>query len=304
MTVMHKALIGGWLAAALFGSTAFAATPTKPVKAAAPAQKVTPLAPGAEQMISHGRFDDIAMYTPKRQIKSFVMLLSGAKGWTAADAETAHQLTERGALVAGIDTARLYAGFEKADDKCLVANGDFENLSRYLQAYYKVPGYFPPILVGEGTGAALAYMLVAQADEGTFTGAISLGFCPQTQLRKAMCKGENLRYAKPGLLKPAKELGAPWTWIDVGPHHTPGSCSVKIDEDFPDVDNGRRISSAASNRDRLLEQSYEGLVEKLVPAQPPPLLGDLPLIELPIPGGSGDLFAILISGDGGWAGID
>lgn len=41
--------------------------------------------------------------------------------------------------------------------------------------------------------------------------------------------------------------------------------------------------------------------------KPPGNLGDLPLIELPAPAassGSGDVFAVLLSGDGGWAGID
>ncbi|MGH8446717.1 MAG: virulence factor family protein [Solimonas sp.] len=287
------------------------ATPAKAAKAVKPAPKAPreiPLAPGAEQMLSHGRFEGVAMYPPKRQVKSFVFLMSGAKGWTAQDAQAAESLAERGALVAGIDTAQLYDDFEHSDDACLYAEGDFENLSRYIQAYYKIPGYFPPILVGEGTGASLAYMLAAQTHEQTFSGAISLGFCPLTGLKKQLCKGQDLRYAsprsKPGLLLPAKDLHTPWTWIDAGIDAS--ACAVKIDRGFPDVDNARRITSAASNRERLLEQTYDGLAEKLAPlaaAAPPSSLSDLPLIEIPS-SSPGDAFAVLISGDGGWADLD
>ena len=33
-------------------------------------------------------------------------------------------------------------------------------------------------------------------------------------------------------------------------------------------------------------------------------LADLPLLELPEPGSTGDTLAIIVSGDGGWAGLD
>lgn len=282
------------------------ATPAKPAAAKPP--KEIPLAPGAEQMVSHGRFEGVAMYPPRHQVKSFVMLLSGTDGWNADDVATARRLAERGALVAGIDSKRLYADFASADDTCLYASGDFENLSRFVQAYYKVPGYFPPILVGEGSGAALAYMLIAQAEDGKFTGAVTLGFCPQTGLRKPFCEGQGVRYAspraRPGVLLPAKALHAPWTWIDAGVD--PQTCPVKIDRGFPDVDNARRITSAASNRERLFDQAYDALAAKLEPLTGtalPTSLSDLPLIEIPA-SAPGDTFAVLLSGDGGWAGLD
>ena len=273
---------------------------------AKPAAKAFALAPGAEQMLSHGRFEGIAMYAPKQQVKSFVLLFSSAEGWQAGDAETARLLAARGALVAGIDTARLYAGFEVADDPCLILSGDVENLSRYLQAYYKLATYFPPIVIGEGNGGTLAYMLAAQAPDDTLSGAISLGFCPQTKLRKTFCKGEGLRYArgKANILKPAADLHTMWTWVDAGAN--PDGCGVKIDRDFPDVDHAQRIVSSAHNRQRLLLESYDRTAATLAPllnAPKPALLADLPIVEIPA-SGKDDVFAILISGDGGWAGLD
>ncbi|WP_043113840.1 virulence factor family protein [Solimonas soli] len=287
-------------------SKAPARTAAKSARPAAKPREI-PLAPGAEQMITHGSFEGVAMYAPRHQVKSFVMLFSDG-AWNAQDAEMARQLTERGALVAGIDTARLYAMLDALPDKCLYTSGDVENLSRFVQAYYKVPGYFPPILIGEGTGAALAYLLDAQAGAGKLTGIITLGFCPLTGLKKPFCEGEHVRYAspraRPGLLLPAKDLDAPWTWIDAGVD--PASCKVKIDAKFPDIDNGRRIISAAHNREDLFLQSYDTLAAKLAPlagAALPTSLSDLPLIEIPN-SAPGDTFAVLWSGDGGWAGLD
>ena len=53
-------------------------------KSVAKPAKAFALAPGAEQMLSHGRFEGIAMYAPKQQVKSFVLLFSSAEGWQRA----------------------------------------------------------------------------------------------------------------------------------------------------------------------------------------------------------------------------
>lgn len=284
----------------------------------APPPKPVPLAPGAKEMISHGRFDGVAIYPPPGKLTGFAFVLSGADGWQHREIEIARQLNTHGALVAGIDTQRLYAALEAADDDCLFLDGDFENLGRFIEAYENVPGYLPPILVGEGRGATLAYMLDAQGPVGTFTGAISLGFCPPTGLRRPFCAADDLRYVggpvqppkpdqrlplpkSPGVLAPSSKLSAPWTWIDAG---VP-ACSAPIDPGFPDLKEARRIVSAASNRDRLYLKQYDALAASLqhLIAAPPASLADLPLIEMPN-SAPGDSFAVLLSGDGGWAGLD
>ncbi|NKF24661.1 virulence factor family protein [Solimonas marina] len=281
-----------------------------------------PLAPGAREMISHGRFDGVALYPAQGKLKSFAFVLSGADGWQAPEVAIAQQLSARGAIVAGIDTQRLYKTLEAADDDCLFLDGDFENLGRYIEAYEKVPGYLPPILVGRDRGSTLAYMLDAQGPVGTFTGAISLGFCPQTGLHRPFCEADGLRYTtgavmpppagqslrlpkQPGVLAPSSKLSAPWTWIDAGAPAE--ACPMAIDPGFPNLKEARRIVSAPSNRDRLYLKQYDALAASLAPtlaaAEPPASLADLPLIELPN-ATPGDTFAVLWSGDGGWAGLD
>jgi type IV secretory pathway VirJ component len=294
--------------------------PPSPEAAEAPAAAAAPipLAPGAREMVAHGRFDGVAIYPPQGKLSGFVFVLSGADGWQGREVEIARKLTARGALVAGIDTRRLYAALEAADDDCLFLNGDFENLARFIEAYENLPAYLPPILVGEGRGATLAYMLDAQGPVGTFSGAISLGFCPQTDLRRPLCESDALRYTsgpvrppkpgetlplpqQPGVLAPAPKLSAPWTWIDAGAP----ACGSPVDPRFPDLKAARRIVSAPSNRDRLYLKQYDALAASLrqLIAAPAALLADLPLIEIPSDS-PGDSFAVLLSGDGGWAGLD
>src|SRR5207244_3007461 len=68
--------------------------------------------------------------------------------------------------------------------------------SHYLQSYAKLPTYYPPILVGYSSGATFAYAIIDQAPPGTFAGALSLGFCPDLELRKPLCQGEDLHFTK------------------------------------------------------------------------------------------------------------
>ncbi len=55
---------------------------------------------------------------------------------------------------------------------CVFPDGDLENLSHYVQAYYKLPTYFTPVLVGYSAGASLAYATLAQAPRGVLCGRV------------------------------------------------------------------------------------------------------------------------------------
>lgn len=92
----------------------------------------------------------------------------------------------------GVPLQRFYAVLEKQIGGCQYTDGDLENLSHFVQAYYKLPSYVPPVLIGYGEGAAFAYANLAQAPIGTFGGAVTLGFCPRLELRRELCAGEGL----------------------------------------------------------------------------------------------------------------
>jgi type IV secretory pathway VirJ component len=269
--------------------------------------------------LSHGRFHDVHIYRPKSEVLHFVLFFSGDGGWSDGLADIARTLSDQGTLVAGIDTSDLFDELEKDGGKCVFPVGDLENLSHFIQAYYQVPTYITPILVGHSAGASLAYAALAQAPPGTFTGGLSLSFCVDLDLIKPLCKANNLNYsprddeAGVRLQPPPKELSALWIAL----HGTEDEeCSISEARAFVAKTPGARfiaLPGVSHNYDDVekwmpqFDAAYSTIVAREPPHlhAPPKSLADLPIIEVP-PTGSGtdDTFAVLFSGDGGWAGID
>src|ERR1700679_306210 len=163
--------------------------------------------------VSHGRFKDLLVYRPAGAPTSFVLFLSGDAGWNSAADAMARQLVQQGAMVVAIDWIQFKANLEADGDQCLFADGDLENLSHFVQAYFHTPTYLTPTLVGLSSGAAMAYAMLAQAPGNTFAAALTLGFCPNFNLEKPLCKGSGLEFTRAGRgvdLLPIKNLGNPW----------------------------------------------------------------------------------------------
>ncbi len=270
----------------------------------------------AQETITHGNFDRVALYRPHDEAKQFVLFLSGDKGWDAGMDRAARALVAEGAMVAGIDLPRLRARFAKAGDACVLPDGDLENLSHYLQGYARQPTYRTPLLVGYQSGAALAYTMQAVADKDVFAGALSLSFCPVLDLGKPLCArdGRPVSASTKGAvttLATAAPLPQPWVVLQGNGSR---ACPLEDVRRFVSQVHGAALSALPiSDHDRVdakgtlpaLVASYRTLNTGRARAVPPPpaKLIDLPLIELPADG-SGDTFAILLSGDGGWAGLD
>lgn len=269
--------------------------------------------------LSHGRFKTIEIYRPTAAINGVVLLLSGDAGWDKNTADKARALAQQGALVAGISTPQLFASLNADGGDCAFPDGDLENLSRFVQAYEKVPGYYPPLLVGEGSGASFAYAMLAQAPANTFSGAISMGFCPALSLRKPLCKGENVHF-KPRAkgtgvdLLPVARLPAAWRILLDEKAPAAEHCEASVTRTFAASVAGAELTMVPrTDQGRLtqLKAAYASLNAKrvVVIQAPPAAVSDLPVVEVAALGQSArgrdaDTMAILISGDGGWAGID
>ena len=270
----------------------------------------------AQERISHGSFDRVALYRPNGEAKQFVLFLSGEQGWDAGMDRAARALVAEGAMVAGIDLPRLRARFSKGGDNCVLPDGDLENLSHYLQGYARQPTYRTPLLVGYQSGAALAYAMQAVADPDVFAGALSLSFCPTLDLGKPLCPrdGKPVSASAKGAvttLATAAPLPQPWVVLQ---GNGDSACAVADVRKFVGQVHGAALSALpipergfidAKNALPALLASYRVLGKGHARALPPPpaKLVDLPLIEIPA-AGNGDTFAILLSGDGGWAGLD
>ena len=276
--------------------------------------------------LSHGRFHDVLVYQPPGAPASFALLLSGEEGWTPAADTMARRLSQQGAMVAGIDMAKFEAVLEADGDQCESADGDLENLSHFVQAYYHAPSYLAPVLVGVSSGAAFAYAMLAQAPRNTFAAALTLGFCPRLDGSKPLCKGSGFEFTRGpngrGMdFLPIKNLGNPWVDLQ---GETDRACPVAGAREFaskvrgaalvtlPDV--GHDLASPSLWLPQFTaaytKLSMQNPITRVAP--PPASLSDLPIVEVPahpvaaptaaVP--PSDLFAIIMSGDGGWAGLD
>ena len=94
-----------------------------------------------EQRLSHGRFENFTVFTPHATPRGFVLMLSGAGGSSTAMSDAARGLARRGAMVVSIDLAQFNANLEADGAQCVFPDGDLENLSHFVQAFYHLPTY-------------------------------------------------------------------------------------------------------------------------------------------------------------------
>jgi len=277
----------------------------------------------APATLSHGRFHDLAVYMPAGKATSLVLFLSGDEGWNSGADALAEQLVRQGAMVVGIDLPKFKAVLEADGGQCVFPDGDLENLSHFVQAYFHNATYLAPLLVGVSAGGAMAYAVLAQAPKDTFGGALSLGFCPTLDLAKPMCKGSGLEFTRGArgagvTLLPIGRLGSPWVIVQPADHAV---CPVAASRDFvskvhgaamavlPEVNEGPSHAASQASSRAAFGAAFARLAaanaNRGVPA-PPAALGDLPIIEVPASSTAeaSDAFAIIMSGDGGWAGLD
>jgi type IV secretory pathway VirJ component len=146
----------------------------------------------AGETTDFGRFGAITLYRGAAEPREVVLFLSGDGGWNLGVIAMAQRLADKGALVAGIDTRHYLGELEKAAEACVSPAQDLDMLSHDLQSKLSINPYRQPTLVGYSSGATLVYAALGEAPEGLFKGALSLGFCPDLDLKKPVCKGAGI----------------------------------------------------------------------------------------------------------------
>ncbi|MDB6085499.1 MAG: type secretory pathway, VirJ component [Gammaproteobacteria bacterium] len=273
--------------------------------------------PISQHRLSHGRFANFTVYAPSATPKGFVLLLSGADGWNQRMSDMASRLAEQGAMVAGIDVAQLNASFEADGAGCVFPDGDLENLSHFVQAFFRLPTYLSPVLSGYSAGATLAYAALAQAPTNTFAGAVSLQFCPSYPLHKPFCKGsgiDSIAHTGDGGVDflPAKRIGSPWIVVQTQSTSDCGG-SANVGNFVTQVPDARLVTLSNGENPMPAPPQFLAAIDTLMardaPASAgsaPSALGDLPIVTVAAQAGAApsDMLAIMLSGDGGWAGLD
>jgi type IV secretory pathway VirJ component len=278
------------------------------------AMHAAPQIPAADPTLRFRQFGTVSIYRPATAPTAVVLFFSGDGGWNQGVVEMARATAADGALVLGIDTPRYLKAVDARPDRCSYFAADAEALSQYAQKSLGLSRYQPPVLVGYSSGAGLAYAALAQAPDNTFSAALSVAFDPLLPMRTSPCDrngltstiGPNGHGRRVG---PVARLPAPWLILqgeeDVV---SPIDSVLAFARDIPGSEIVRlaHVGHGFSRPITWLPQFRDALARLTVApaAAAPAPLGELPVVELPAPATPCDYFAIVLSGDGGWASID
>ena len=272
-----------------------------------------------------GRFGTATVYVPDGPPRSVAVFVSGDGGWKLGVTSMAKALRDDGAVVIGVDIRRyiasLKASTQKADPVCQSLAGDFEALSHRIQKQLRMTEYHVPVLVGYSSGATIVYAALVQSPTGTFEGAMSLGFCADQDFGgAALCPGTGLHYA-PGegklqkgewVVDPAKTLRQPWVALQGQKDEVcspPAVDAFAAQTSMSEVIRLPAVGHGFSVERNWMPQLLEAYRRLNAPQQSrvaarPPDIHDLPVTEVRAEGNNSDTFAVLLTGDGGWAGLD
>lgn len=247
-----------------------------------------------EHIVAHGQFQKLHLVSVSEPRGATVLLASDASGWDARARDLAAALARAGALVVGIDTPAFLATLAANSSNCALVAGDFQNLAHFAQAYLRQPSYQPAVLVGIGTGASLSVAAQLQAPEHSFAGTIARDFCGELTLPAPLCSVANLQHSDAPPVQHFTPLHRPADPLYV---LSQPACKMSAAYDAYVEPTSTDLKTLYATLARAAEQRA---------VRAPEALADLPVIEVPARAGVAqrDAFAIMLSGDGGWAEID
>jgi type IV secretory pathway VirJ component len=272
------------------------------------------VAHAAVDSFKFGRFGTIPIVRPAGEPSQVVVLVSGDKGLGEREAAMAKALIASGAIVFEVDTVHYFSTAGKGEGRLFPAV-DFESLSQIGQREAGLPTYRQPVLVGTGIGASLVYVALAEAPPHTFAGAVSDGFCAVIASDHLFRRGNGLKidpnWPKPAIrVLPNEGVENPWMLLQ-----TPGAaCAAGAPTDFlKAIDSAKLIPAPAGVAPQdawrkqlpqamtLLTEKHRQEEAKLAARGP---LRDLPLIEVPATAPEKDALAVIVTGSGGYVGLD
>jgi type IV secretory pathway VirJ component len=275
--------------------------------------------PASAESFHYSPFGDVRVFrgassaSPER----IALMISGSDGWGPRDSALARGLADSGkAWIFGADMRVYLRDMAGNYGKCAYCSADFDGLSHFGQKLLGLTDYRMPVLIGSDAGGVMAYAVLAQSSPGTFAGAVSLGFCPHLETSKRLCPGAGLTAREKGPdasgmeLLPFPGLNEPWTVLLGRGANGSGGCSVDSVKSFvTSITKAKAVvfaDTAWPTSVREAERAFARIAPGGATPEPraPGLPPGLPLVEVPAEGPQADFFAILLTGDGGWAGID
>src|SRR5579885_3443423 len=253
--------------------------------------------------LQYGLFGTVTLAQPAGPPKRSVLIFSDHGGFGGAARDYAQGLAQEGSFVVGIDLDAYLAQLESLKDTCSFPAGHVEEMAHWMERHVDMPTYQPPYVVGLGAGADFAYALSVQAPSGTFAGVATLGYDFDFRLPRPFCSGDagvaTAIDGKAFRIVPVEAM--PLSWLA-----QPFAPGARVNGFLGAVARATGSSREATAADGMalaaeLDRLNRPQANTVVPDD---TLSDLPLTEI-APQGPGDhCIAIILTGDGGWAGLD
>jgi type IV secretory pathway VirJ component len=241
----------------------------------------------APRVVTAARIGQVRIYPAWLRTTGFVYLLSGARGWSTQDEDSARDFARRGSFVVGIDTPQFLKFMQGAESGCVYLPGQLEDYSRAQQRAADSAQYLAPMLLGHDIGASLVYMAQLQALPVAFSAAVAIDPQAQIALQRPFCD-HALTPQHPGNNVPLRVL--------LDKDATPAQREFVLE--IPGDAAGSTMAG------KTLFASYRAALANIAAERAATGLADLPLAEVPSAAPKGDAFAIIYSGDGGWRDLD
>lgn len=223
-----------------------------------------------------------------------------------------------GRAVLTLSWARYLEGVASSKPKCFYPAGELEELAQEAEKRLGWEAYTRPVIAGDGTGGALAFEALSSAPEGTFEAGLSVATTRTFPSPVGLCKGSKPRTPwdakkKRATLAPFTDLAAPWVVVQGSEDAVFSTAQVaELVSSMPStsmvvVTGGTHAISSGGDWQGIVGRVLDSLSSPTVDASTlPSVLSDLPLHDVHPPAGApeGRPVAILVTGDGGWAGID
>jgi type IV secretory pathway VirJ component len=264
-------------------------------------------------------------YVPKQPVTHVVLFISGDGGWNLGVVDMARRIMPK-AIVVGISYVALRRARRPAS-QCWMPAGDLEEIAHAAERQLNLPQYSPPILIGYSSGATLVYGALATAPPETFSGGLSLGFCPDLPSDHPVCRAEDFKPTYDPKKRTAwlpKVASLPRTWYVLNGVQDQVCLPPTMHKFLDDMANVHFVEVPGTGHgfgrpirwgqpfddamDALLAPPAGKAAERPVPAgRPRQMQSQLEALGLPLEYRWADqsrAAVLFLSGDGGWATLD
>ena len=261
------------------------------------------------ELLDYGLFGTLHLSRPSGEASRSEKNSTVRDGWNERQDRLAGALAGEGAFVVGIDLPAYLRKLASLSGKCSYPAGHVEEVAHWIERHEGFSTYTYPLVVGDGSGATFAYALVAQAPAGTFAGLVTLGWDGGLRVSKEVCAGDAgpVTAADNGAFRVVPVPRFPATWMPKP--FAPGARATGLLADarigveafgalmypFAARDAGTDLASTFARWRRNEDSARVAL---------PDDVADLPITDIPPTKGDAHRIAIIITGDGGWAGLD